>query len=72
MKRDGCAYFPKLESEMILRHITRLDLAKCIEMKHNTLCQKLNGKLRFSLDEAIRIQEAFFPDVSINELFRHK
>lgn len=72
MKRDGYAYFPKLESEMILRHIARLDLAKCIGMKHNTLCQKLNGKLRFSLDEAIKIQETYFPDISVNELFRHE
>lgn len=32
---------------------------------------KLNGNLRFSLDEAIRIQETFFSDVSVNQLFRH-
>nr|DAV17046.1 MAG TPA: hypothetical protein [Caudoviricetes sp.]DAZ53729.1 MAG TPA: hypothetical protein [Caudoviricetes sp.] len=34
--------------------------------------QKLNGNLRFSLDEAIRIQETFFSDVSVNQLFRHE
>jgi len=26
---------------------------------------------RFSLDEAIQLQENFFPDVSINQLFQH-
>ena len=72
MKRDGSAYYPRLEAEMILRHITRLDLKDCIELKYNTLCKKVNGELRFSLEEAIRLQEEFFPDISVNELFRHE
>ena len=71
MKRDGSAYYPRLEAEMILRHVTRLDLKDCIELKYNTLCKKVNGELRFSLDEAIRIQETFFSDVSVNQLFQH-
>lgn len=71
MKRDGSAYYPRLEAEMILRHVTRLDLKDCIELKYNTLCKKVNGELRFSLEEAIRIQETFFSDVSVNQLFQH-
>nr|DAE51330.1 MAG TPA: hypothetical protein [Caudoviricetes sp.] len=57
---------------MILRHVTRLNLKDCIKLKYNTLCKKVNGELRFSLDEAIRIQETFFSDVSVNQLFRHE
>lgn len=45
---------------------------KCTKLKYNTLCKKVNGELRFSLDEAIRLQEEFFPDVTVNELFRHE
>ena len=71
MKIDGSAYYPRLEAEMILRHATRLNLKDCIKLKYNTLCKKVNGELRFSLDEAIRIQETFFPDVSVNQLFQH-
>ena len=71
MKRDCSAYYPRLEAEMILRHVTRLNLKDCIKLKYNTLCKKVNGELRFSLDEAIRIQETFFPDVSVNQLFQH-
>ena len=48
MKIDGSAYYPRLEAEMILRHITRLDLKDCIKLKYNTLCKKVNGELRFS------------------------
>ena len=55
MKIDGSAYYPRLEAEMILRHVTRLNLKDCIKLKYNTLCKKVNGELRFSLDEAIRI-----------------
>ncbi|MDO4157359.1 MAG: XRE family transcriptional regulator [Oscillospiraceae bacterium] len=72
MKRDSSAYYPRLEAEMILRHITRLDLKDCIKLKYNTLCKKVNGELRFSLEEAIKIQETYFPDISVNELFRHE
>lgn len=71
MKIDGSAYYPRLVAEMILRHVTRLNLKDCIKLKYNTLCKKVNGELRFSLDEAIRIQETFFPDVSVNQLFQH-
>lgn len=72
MKIDGSAYYPRLEAEMILRHVTRLNLKDCIKLKYNTLCKKVNGELRFSLDEAIRIQETFFSDMTVNELFRHE
>lgn len=33
---------------------------KCTKLKYNILCKKVNGELRFSLDEAIRLQEEFF------------
>lgn len=72
MKIDGSAYYPRLEAEMILRHVTRLCLKECIGLKYNTLCKKVNGELRFSLEEAIKIQENYFPDISVNELFRHE
>lgn len=72
MKRNGEAYFPRLESELILRGIPKKELQNCIGCKANTFTLKLNGKLRFSLDEAVQIQQAFFPEISIVELFRHR
>lgn len=71
MKRDGTAYYPLLESEIILRKISKKDIYQLLDVQPNTFTLKLNGNLRFSLDEAIRIQETFFPDVSINQLFQH-
>lgn len=71
MKRDGTAYYPVLESEIILRKISKKDIYQLLDVQPNTFTLKLNGNLRFSLDEAIRIQETFFSDVSVNQLFRH-
>ena len=71
MKRDGTAYYPVLESEIILRKISKKDIYSLLGLQANTFTLKLNGNLRFSLDEAIRIQETFFPDISVNQLFRH-
>ena len=71
MKRDGTAYYPVLESEIILRKISKKDIYQLLGLQANTLTLKLNGNLRFSLDEAIRIQETFFSDVSVNQLVRH-
>lgn len=71
MKRDGTAYYPVLESEIILRKISKKDIYSLLGFQANTFTLKLNGNLRFSLDEAIRIQETFFSDVSVNQLFRH-
>jgi hypothetical protein len=72
MKRDGTAYYPVLESEIILRKISKKDIYSLLGFQANTFTLKLNGNLRFSLDEAIRIQETFFSDVSVNQLFRHE
>lgn len=71
MKRDGTAYYPVLESEIILRKISKKDIYQLLDVQPNTFTLKLNGNLRFSLDEAIRIQETFFSDVSVTQLFRH-
>ena len=71
MTRDGTAYYPLLESEIILRKISKKDIYQLLDVQPNTFTLKLNGNLRFSLDEAIRIQETFFSDVSVNQLFRH-
>lgn len=72
MKRDGTAYYPVLESEIILRKISKKDIYQLLDVQPNTFTLKLNGNLRFSLDEAIRIQETFFSDVSVNKLFQHE
>ena len=69
---EGTAYCPVVESEIILRKISKKDIYQLLDVQANTFTLKLNGNLRFSLDEAIRIQETFFSDVSVNQLFQHE
>lgn len=72
MRMDGSTYYPVLESEIILRNITKKEMREFLGVEQSTFVTKLNGTRRFSLDEAIRLQEEFFPDTSVNELFRHE
>ena len=71
MRKDGSAYYPVLEREIILRDLTKKEMRKFLTLEQSSFVLKLNGMRRFSLDEAIQLQENFFPDVSINQLFQH-
>ena len=71
MRKDGSAYYPVLEREIILRDLTKKEMRKFLNLEQSSFVLKLNGMRRFSLDEAIQLQENFFPDVSINQLFHH-
>ena len=71
MRKDGSAYYPVLEREIILRDLTKKEMRKFLNLEQSSFVLKLNGMRRFSLDEAIQLQENFLPDVSINQLFQH-
>ena len=71
MRKDGSAYYPVLEREIILRDLTKKEMRKFLNLEQSSFVLKLNGMRRFSLDEAIQLQENFFPDVSIIQLFQH-
>lgn len=71
MRKDGSAYYPVLEREIILRDLTKKEMRKFLNLEQSSFVLKLNGMRRFSLDEAIQLQKNFFPDVSINQLFQH-
>ena len=64
MRKDGSAYYPVLEREIILRDLTKKEMRKFLNLEQSSFVLKLNGMRRFSLDEAIQLQENFFPDVS--------
>lgn len=52
------------------KHLTVTEMAKTLGMPRETLSRKLNGKQPLSLKEAFLIQEKFFSDLTIDELFR--
>lgn len=71
MKKDGSVYYPTLEAKLAENGITKKSIRLLIAVNHATFCNKLNGKNDFLLQEAIKIQETYFPDISVNELFRY-
>lgn len=59
-----------LEAEIVRKKINKKDVAKSINKTYITLMQKISGKYPFTYAEAVQIQETFFPDCDIKELFK--
>ena len=62
--------FNNLEAELKRKRVTRVNLAEGIGISTTALSAKLNGKNRFTLDEAFAIQDFLGVDIDIRELFR--
>lgn len=45
-------------------------ISSFIGIPKNSLIDKLNGKSSFYFDEAVKIRDIFFPDSSLQELFK--
>ena len=63
--------FPNLRAEMarcspILR---TKDMAKALNISEKSVSNKMNGKSKFTLEEAAQIRNVFFPDIGIEFLF---
>lgn len=61
--------YSNLIGEMAKRKIEKYKVARELGIHVNSFRNKLNGKTSFSVDEAIQIQETFFPDLEIKYLF---
>lgn len=61
-----------LISEMAKRGIQKTEVAKLLGIHWNSAANKINGVSNFSVEEAIKIRDKFFPDWKIEELFRRE
>lgn len=61
--------YKNLEAEMVRRDITRKDIAELLNVRYATVVDKLKGRSNFTLDEAFKIRNAYFPYLSIEYLF---
>ena len=64
--------YPNLEAEIARKRIKKPILASAIGRSYNTLNLKIAGKYPFTYDEALKIQEEFFPDYDLKELFKQE
>lgn len=63
--------YRNLEAEIVRKNLSKKDMAKAINKTYHTLTDKIAGKYPFTYDEAVTIQEKFFPNCEIKQLF-HK
>lgn len=61
--------YRNLLAEMARKSITKKEIAKFLDLRVATICDKINGKYSFKLDEAFKIKKKFFPQLSIEYLF---
>jgi DNA-binding XRE family transcriptional regulator len=61
--------FPNLEAEMARKGINKSDLAECLEVRYATVIDKTKGRSQFSIAEAFKIKDHFFPNCPLEYLF---
>lgn len=64
--------YPNLKLLISEKGYSQKQIAEGIGIHPRTFCEKLKGQYTFTLDEAIKIKEKFFPDISMNELYSKK
>lgn len=52
------------------KNITKKQIAEDLAMRYPTIVDKLNGKAPLKFDEALEIKNRYFPEKSIELLFR--
>lgn len=61
-----------LEVEILKKKIKKEEIARTIGKTLNTLKQKMIGTSSFTYDEAVKIQETFFQNYDLKELFKNE
>lgn len=60
--------YQNLKAEMKRIGVTQGDIAEFLSMSTNNVSLKINGKVSFTVDEAWKIRERFFPDETLDYL----
>lgn len=58
-----------LKHALETKHITYIQVSKALNCRPATVSDKINGKTKFSFDEAFKIQEVFLPEYDLKYLF---
>lgn len=54
------------------KDVTLADMADLIEVRYQTISDKINGHSDFKFSEAVKIQQTFFPEYDLKFLFSKK
>lgn len=58
-----------LKQELKAGQITQGQVSELLGLREATISDKINGKSRFTVDEAIRVKKTFFPKYDLEYLF---
>ena len=61
-----------LIGEMAKKKVTKEDLSTVLKIHWNSVANKINGNSCFTVEEAITVRDAYFPEWKIEELFRRE
>ncbi len=61
--------YSTLIGEIAKAHLNYIDVAKALGITRDTLRYKLEGKRPFTIDEAYKVRDIFFPNMTIEKLF---
>ena len=64
--RSGIHEFKRGDGE---KNITNESIANLLGIHRNSVYNKINGESKFSIDEALAIRNAFFPNYDVDTLF---
>ena len=66
--------YKNLKREMKKRGVLSSEIAELLGVRRETIYNKINGQISigFTLDEALKIKEKYFPDMSIELLFERE
>lgn len=67
---EGNVFFPKLEEEMRARKVKKAAVCRELGISEKSLYNKLRGICPFTWNEVCRIRDEFFPDLTVDTLFR--
>lgn len=70
MAKKSNIIFETVRVEMARKLITIKEMAKELNCTRDTLSNKLSGRTMINLDEAIILNEKFFPEYDLKELFK--
>ena len=61
--------YKNLEEEMVKNNITQKEISELLNMRTSVIYARINGRFSFKLNEALKIQKRFFPELTIEYLF---
>ncbi len=59
-----------LKGEMAKRDITIEEISKMLGIHRNSVANKINGDSSFTIDEALKIHQTYFPKLALSYLFQ--